>query len=69
MAKQVGMFPNLEIEQASNGHSDKYVAEKLGMTLQAYCSRKKSGEFLMSEIVALLQIYNKPFEYLFWIEE
>ncbi|MCL2689948.1 MAG: hypothetical protein FWE57_08915 [Chitinispirillia bacterium] len=59
----------MEIEQARNGHSNKYIAEKLGMSQQEYCLRKESGKFLMSEIMALLQIYNKPFEYLFWLEE
>jgi hypothetical protein len=59
------MFPNLEIEQARNGYTDEHIAEKLGITQQAYCSRKASGEFRLEEITELLKIYKKPFEYLF----
>jgi len=59
------MYPNLEIEQGRHGHSDECVAEKLGISLQEYRSGKKSGTFAASVANTLLDIYDKPFEYLF----
>lgn len=63
------MFPNLEVEQANKGHCDEYVAGKLGMTVQDYRYRKKTGEFVFPEIVALLRIYGRSFEQLFRRDE
>lgn len=63
------MFSNLEIEQTRYGYTDEYVAKRIGITQQEYKTRKKSGTFLPSEVVALLKMYDKDFEYLFWIEE
>jgi hypothetical protein len=62
---EVGMLTNLATEQARNGHSDGYVAGKLGLSPQEYGLRKESGTFLLPEVEALLNMYNKPFEYLF----
>jgi len=63
------MFPNLEIEQTRCSYTDEYIAEKLGITLQEYKIRKESGTFLPSDVMVLLKIYNKEFEYLFRLEE
>ena len=63
------MFPNLETEQARCGYTDEYVAERLGISLQEYKERKELGTFLPSDVVVLLKIYNKEFEYLFQLEE
>jgi hypothetical protein len=62
------MFQNLETEQVRNGFSDEYVAEKLGISPPAYRSRKESGTFLVPEVVALLAMYERKFEYLFRME-
>lgn len=59
------VFPNLEIEQDRHGHSDGYVAEKLGISLQEYRLGKESGAFLRSKADMLLDMYDTPFEYLF----
>jgi len=59
------MFPNLELEQVRNGYSDEYVAEKLGISQRTYRSRKVSGEFQAPEVVALINMYDRKFEYLF----
>jgi len=59
------MYCNLEIEQVSKGYTDEHIAEKLGMTQEAYCSCKVSGAFSPSEIVALVEIYGKSMDYLF----
>jgi inorganic pyrophosphatase len=59
------MFPNLEAEQARNGHTNEYVAEILGLSRQAYEIKKKTGKFKLVEIKRLTQIYNASFDYLF----
>jgi hypothetical protein len=59
------MLPNLRVEQGRNGHTDEQVAEKLGLNPQEYGLRKESGEFLLSEVKALMKLYNKPFDFLF----
>lgn len=59
------MFPNLEVEQDRHGHSDSYVAGKLGISLQEYRLGKESGAFLASEALMLAGMYDKPAEYLF----
>jgi len=59
------MYPNLEAEQARLGHTEQYVAQKLGMSVQKYLTQKKSGTFQLSEALALAAMYNKPIEYLF----
>jgi len=59
------MYPNLEAEQARYGHTEEYVAEKLGITRQTYLERKQSGLFRRSEALILVGMYDKPVEYLF----
>ncbi|MCL2182984.1 MAG: helix-turn-helix transcriptional regulator [Chitinispirillia bacterium] len=59
------MYPNLEAEQTRRGHTEEYVAEKLGMTRQTYSECKLSGAFQPAEALALVKIYDKPVEYLF----
>jgi hypothetical protein len=62
------MFPNLEAEQARNGHTNESVAKELGLSRQAYEIKKKKGGFKFSEIKQLLAIYNTTFDYLFAME-
>jgi hypothetical protein len=59
------MYPNLEVEQTRCGHSDKYVAQRLGITERAYRDCKKSNAVSLSEAVALVELYDKSMEYLF----
>jgi hypothetical protein len=59
------MYPNLEVEQTRRGHSDEYVARKLGITERAYRNRKESNAMPLSEAVALVDMYDKSMEYLF----
>jgi len=59
------MYNNLEIEQTRYGHSDKYVAQRLGITERAYRDSKKSNAMPLSEAVALVEMYDKSMEYLF----
>lgn len=59
------MFPNLEIEQARRGHTDEYVAGKLGISPQEYRSGRESGTLAASVADILLDMYGTPFEYLF----
>lgn len=59
------MFPNLEAEQARNGHTNEEVAKILGMTRQAYEHKKKTGKFKLKEINILIETYRVDFSYLF----
>jgi len=60
------MYPNLEVEQTRYGHSDEYVAQRLGITERAYRARKESNAMRLSEAVALVEMYDRSMEYLFW---
>jgi hypothetical protein len=60
------MYPNLDVEQARCGHSDEYVARRLGITERAYRDRKESNAMRLPEAVALTEMYDKSMEYLFW---
>jgi hypothetical protein len=59
------MFSNLEAEQVRRGHTEDYVAERLGITRREYRSRQKTGLFSESEVRALVTMYNRSPEYLF----
>jgi DNA-binding XRE family transcriptional regulator len=59
------MFPNLEAEQARQRHSNDYVAQKLGISRQAYENKKKNGTFKLKEVFMLTAIYSAEFSYLF----
>ncbi|MCL2268332.1 MAG: hypothetical protein FWC23_03995 [Chitinispirillia bacterium] len=59
------MYPNLEAEQVRCGYSDGYVAQRLGISAEAYRDRKESDGILLSEAVALAGIYKKSMDYLF----
>jgi len=63
------MFPNLEAEQARNGHTNEYIAKKLGMSCRTYENKKRSGEFYLQEVKALCKLYEMPLDYLFYYEE
>jgi len=58
------MYPNLEAEQARRGHSEEYIAEALGITLQEYRTRKDSGAFSLTDTIKLVKVYDKPVDYL-----
>ena len=59
------MYPNLEAEQARFGHSDEYVAQRLGISAEEYRDKKESDGILLSEAVALAGIYSRSMDYLF----
>jgi hypothetical protein len=59
------MYPNLETEQSRFGHSDEYVAQRLGITAEEYRTRKESSAILLSEGMALVEMYGKSMDYLF----
>lgn len=59
------MFPNLEAEQARNGHTNEEVAKRLGISRQTYELKKKFGSFKLKEINGLLELYRADFVYLF----
>jgi len=59
------MFPNLDAEQARNGHSNTFVANQLGISRQSLEKKKKNGGFKLAEINILLSMYDSNLEYLF----
>jgi hypothetical protein len=60
------MYQNLEGERIRHGHTEEYLAEKLGITRQEYRRRTGSGSFSGSDAAVLTAIYRKSFEYLFF---
>lgn len=63
------MFPNLEAEQARNGHTNEFLAKKLGVSRQTLERKKRVGDFRLSEINILLSIYGSDYNYLFSVEK
>jgi len=63
------MFPNLEAEQARNGHTNADVATRLGLSRQAYESKKRTGNFKIVEAINLAAIYGVTCNYLFSTEK
>ena len=61
------MFRNLEAEQHRKGLTNAEVAQILNMSRSTYESKKRSGKFNRPEIVALLNLFECKFEYLFSI--
>ena len=59
------MFPNLDAEQARNGHTDVFLAKELGITRHTLAKRKRVGDFKLSEINTMLSMYCVAFDYLF----
>ncbi|MDR3013678.1 MAG: helix-turn-helix domain-containing protein [Chitinispirillales bacterium] len=60
------MYSNLDAERIQRGYTEEYVAKKLGITRQEYRLRSESGAFLESDALALVGMYGKSFEYLFF---
>ena len=63
------MFANLAAEQARYKMTNESVAEKLGISLVSYESKKKSGRFTVAECWALCLLFSCNFEYLFATED
>ena len=63
------MFPNLNAEQARHNHTNKDVAELLGMSRQLYERNKNVGGFSVKQIWFLCNLYGAKFEYLFKMAE
>ena len=59
------MFNNLNAEQARYKHTDRYVAQILGISRAAYNIKKNRGNFSDKQIKILCDLYKKSFEYLF----
>lgn len=63
------MYPNLNAEQARFGHTNKYVANYLGISRATYRKKKSNGNFKATEARKLCVLYDKSFDYLFSIEQ
>ncbi len=62
------MFRNLNAEQARFAMTNADVAEMLGISRQAYETKKTTGKFTLSEIRKLCKKFECTFEYLFETE-
>ena len=63
------MYPNLEAEQARNGHTNTDVAKILNLSRQSYEARKRKGNFKLVEVKKLTAMYKVTCEYLFSEEQ
>lgn len=59
------MFPNLNAEQARHGHTNKNVADMLGLNRNTYEAKKRNGKFSKDEIDFLCDTYHCSYRYLF----
>lgn len=62
------MFPNLDAEQSRLGLTNASVAQVLKVSRVTYEKKKKNGNFNRLQIVALCNLFNCKFEYLFAIK-
>lgn len=59
------MYPNLLGQKAARGLTDGDMAEIIGISRTAYCSKKRSGRFTADECRKYCEYFKKPFAYLF----
>lgn len=63
------MFSGLRAEQARSGLTNKEVANALGIALNTYVWKKRTGKFYLSEICTLMNLFGCTFEELFGEQE
>lgn len=63
------MFPNLEAEQRRLALTNGDMAKILKVSRSTYESKKKTGNFSLSQIVTLCNYFNCKFEYLFELKK
>lgn len=59
------MFKNLKKEQEKSNLTNKQIADKLGISVNAYMWKKRTSKFFYHEICILLELFDCSFEYLF----
>lgn len=59
------MYCNLQAEQARKGMTNQQVADRLHISRVSYENKKKSGKFVVKEVVELCNLFKCDFEYLF----
>lgn len=64
MKKRV-IFPNLEAEQARVGITDSELALHLKISRITLLNKKRNGNFYLSEIISIMNLFNKDFSYIF----
>lgn len=63
------MFRNLDAEQARHAMTNDDVAKVLEVSRVTYESKKKKGNFTLSEIKSLCRLFSCGFDYLFETKE
>ena len=59
------MYDNLEAEQARKRLTNQQMADLLSMSRTSYEKKKKTGKFVVKEIMGICKIFNASFDYLF----
>lgn len=63
------MYPNLLGQKAVRHMSNEDMAKVIHISRTAYESKIKSGRFTPAECIAYTKFFNKPFDYLFAMDE
>jgi DNA-binding XRE family transcriptional regulator len=63
------MYANLLGQKAYYHLTDEQMADIIGVSRTAYSSKIRSGRFWPNECQAYCKYFNKPFEFLFAVEE
>lgn len=59
------MYRNIKAEQARADMSNQQVADYLGVCRKTYEKKVAHGKFTVEEGMALVRLFDKPFDYLF----
>jgi DNA-binding XRE family transcriptional regulator len=63
------MYANLLGQKAYHHLTDEQMAAIIGVSRNAYVSKMKSGRFWPNECQAYCKYFNKPFDFLFAVED
>lgn len=59
------MCKKLKAKQAYFGMTNKRIADELGIGVNTYIFKKRTGKFFLGEILKLMELFNCSFEELF----
>lgn len=63
------MNRNIKAEQARLGMSNQQVADRIGICRKSYENKLVKNSFNLKEIMGLIELFDKPFDYLFATDE
>ena len=59
------MYRNIKAEQARKDMTNQQIADYLGICRKSYENKMAKGKFTVNEGKLLVQLFNRPFDYLF----